>query len=242
MDRDNSYFYLSGFISFLLFGLFLSTAIYMMVVADKVKQFALKKDNYISVSIAMPKIQTKSEKKSITKPAPKPIDTPKKQKEVDIDNLFSDVWTKSIKPKKVLKEKKLDKRVLQTLTKKIKKSETKNVESISQKIKTIQTKKISDKNVKTSTSTEVNEYFAKIQAIVYDHFYPPQNSQGHTVKAVITLGALGKVLDFRILTYSTSTALNEECKKIKERLKNVVFPVNPDGKSGNYTVMLTSKE
>jgi len=69
----------------------------------------------------------------------------------------------------------------------------------------------------TSSANEVNEYFAKIQALVYEYFEPPQNSQGYSVRAVIELSALGKFIDFRILDYSANIALNEECDKIKDR-------------------------
>jgi len=59
--------------------------------------------------------------------------------EVDIDNLFSDIWTKSIKPKKKKEIPKLDKRRLQAISKKIKKTQDNKVESVSQKVKSIQT-------------------------------------------------------------------------------------------------------
>ena len=214
---------------------------YMMVAFNDVKQFALKKDNYISVSITTPKVETKSAKKSVTKPVERQVDTPLKQREVNIDNLFNDVWTKSIKPTKK-EPKKVDKRRLQAISKKIKKTQNNKVESISQKVKNIQSSKVDSKPQKTSTANQVNEYLAKIQALVYNHFYPPQNSQGHTVRAVIKLSAIGKVLDFRILNYSANEALNNECDMIKDRLLGVVFPINPENMSGNYTIVLTSKE
>ena len=83
---------------------------------------------------------------------------------------------------------------------------------------------------------------AIIQALVYKHFFPPQNSQGYSVKAVIVLSAIGKVMDFRILNYSSNNNLNDECDKVKNRLMGVVFPINPQNKSGNYIIILTSKE
>jgi len=241
MVRDNQYFYISGFLSLSIFTFFSSVFIYMMISSEDVKQFALKKDNFISISINIPKVETKTAKKSVSKPAQKQIQTPLKQKEVNIDNLFSDVWTKSIKKQKK-KPNKVDKRRLQAIQRKIKKTQNNQVESISQKIKNIQSKKIDTKVNKTSTANEVNEYLAKIQALVYNYFNPPQNSQGHTVKAVVKLSAIGKVLDFRILNYSANESLNQECDKIKDRLSNVIFPINPDGKSGNYTIILISQE
>ncbi|RLA70493.1 MAG: hypothetical protein DRG30_09210, partial [Epsilonproteobacteria bacterium] len=111
-----------------------------------------------------------------------------------------------------------------------------------EKIKNLDQSEVSDENNPASTANEVNEYLAKINALVYQHFNPPQNSQGNSVKAVIELSAIGKVLDFRILSYSSSNSLNQESDKVKESLKRVVFPVNPENKSSRTIVILTSKE
>jgi len=48
--------------------------------------------------------------------------------------------------------------------------------------------------------------------------------------------------DFRILRYSQSEALNAEADRIKERLKNVIFPKNPKNRSSRTKVVLISKE
>jgi len=93
-----------------------------------------------------------------------------------------------------------------------------------------------------SSANEVNEYLAKIQAIVYKHFNVPPNTEGNRVKTLITLDPFGKMLDFKVLTYSASKALNNEVDRIKERLKNVVFPMNPSGKTTTTIVTLISKE
>ena len=227
MDRSNFYFFLSGLISLSFFSLILILFFQMIFSKKDVKTYALKKDNFISVSFEMPK-----EKETI-KSVPKPtVDTvePIESQEVDVSNLFSNVWTKKIKPVKEPIKKKLNKRLQKVLN----------------KSKKVQKKKISvkQKNVKkvVSTGNEVNEYRAKIQAIVYESFNPPQNSQGHTVIAVIYLGAMGKVDDFRVLRYSDSQLLNDECDRLKLRLMHKLFPKNPDNKSGNYKIILTSKE
>ena len=213
----------------------------MLVSIDRDKNFAIKKDNYISVSIVTPKVVSSGAKKSVQKKIKQENVTPPKTKEINIDNLFSDVWTKSIKTTEK-KVKKTSNRRLQEIQKKITKSDKNIVESISQKVKHTNAPKVNDKSSKTSTATEVNEYLAKIQALVYEHFYPPQNSQGNSVKAVIELSAIGKVYDFRILRYSSNTELNSESDKIKDRLTSVVFPKNPDNSSGTYIIILTSKE
>lgn len=252
MDNKDSYFYISGFISLSLFLLFSSIFFIAIISAKKENTFAMQKDNYVSVSVDMSKIASSTIKKSLDVPSEnkelieKPIieeqtvkeATKVEKKDVNIDNLFSEVWTKSIK-KTEDKKQKSDNRNLQEIQKKIKKADTNAAEPISQKIQKINAKEGTE-NAKASTATEVNEYLAKIQGMVYEHFYPPENSQGKFVKAVIEINSIGKVIDFRILTYSDSETLNNECNKIKGRLVNVLFPKNPDNKSGKYIINLIS--
>ncbi len=229
MAKNNFYFFLSAFISFSLFTLFLSLFIYMALFSSKMNSFALKKDNYVSISMELIDVPKKKNKKRVKTPVvePKEVEVTQVEPEVDVGDLFSNVKTKKIKkkPKKKLQR-------LQELTNKPKKatpSDTQNAKNDKQ-------------TQETSSGEEVNEYLAKIQALVYKYFYPPENSQGHSVKAVIVLSPIGKVLDFRVLTHSNNQALNSECDKIKSRLKSVLFPINPNNKSGTYTVILTSKE
>ncbi len=225
----------------------------MMFVSSKAQTFALKKDNYISISIEMPIIETQKDKKSIKKmdnivSDVASIQEPIQAKDVNVEDLFSDVWTKKItKSKPQKKEKRVEKKlvnakVLKELEKKIKTLEKSDKKQISKEFETVEkTSKDKDEN-KVSTANEVNEYLAKINALVYKYFYPPSNSQGHSVKTVIELSAIGKVEDFRILSYSANDALNKECEKIKVRLMSVIFPLNPKNKSSRTIVILTSEE
>ncbi len=209
----------------------------MMFSSSKIKNFALKKDNFISISLNTANIQTKTAKKEVAVPNDKKQNV-EEVKEVDIGDLFSEVWTKKIKIEK--KDNKIDNKRLELIQKKIKIKEKNNVEPLSQKITNSEAKVTDDENKKSSSGNEVNEYLAKIQAIVYKYFYPPKNSEGNTVKTVIVLSPMGKVLDFRILTYSSNTALNQECEKIKDRLIGVLFPKNPQNKSSSTIVNITS--
>jgi len=227
----------------------------MMFVSSKAQTFALKKDNYISISIEMPIIETQKDKKSIKKmdnivSDVASIQEPIQAKDVNVEDLFSDVWTKKItKSKPQKKEKRVEKKlvnakVLKELEKKIKTLEKSDKKQISKEFEIVKkTSKDKDKDEnKVSTANEVNEYLAKINALVYKYFYPPSNSQGHSVKTVIELSAIGKVEDFRILSYSANDALNKECEKIKVRLMSVIFPLNPKNKSSRTIVILTSEE
>ncbi|MGE4396722.1 MAG: TonB C-terminal domain-containing protein [Sulfurimonas sp.] len=255
MDNKNSYFYVSGAISLSLF-LFFSILFLLFITSSKeIKSFAMKKENYISISMDVPKIESSAKK---TKEAPvkkeqeiEPVvkeesklnSTTEVQKKVrSVEELFSDVWTQDIKKTQEVKKPQTDKRVLDEIQRKIQKADVNRAESISQKIQSLDTPKTDDESSKSSTATEVNEYLAKIQALVYEQFYPPKNSQGNAVTAVIELSAMGKVIDFRILAYSDNEALNRECDKIKERLSSILFPKNPDNSSGRYKITLISKE
>jgi len=235
MDRDRNLFIVSGFISISLFTIFLLLFFYMLFSSKKVDIFALKKDNYISISIDTTinktKVFKKYTKKHISKANNK--STSNISEPVDIENLFSDVWTRKIKQK----------------SKKVKKIDTKRLQQIQKKSKLLSESKAEDipdvvqnEVEKPSISNEVNEYLARIQGLVYEHFFPPQNSQGYSVKAVIKLSSIGKVMDFRILNYSANSSLNAECDNIKARLMSVMFPVNPNKRSKSYIIILKSKE
>jgi protein TonB len=210
----------------------------MLFKSPDMKVYALNKKNYISISMDSVSLKTKSTKK---KSQIKPVEKASQEitKDVDVNDLFSDVWTKKITK---TKPKAKNNRRIDAIQKKIKTTEQNSVESLSQKLESLDSKKNDDENSAESSANEVNEYLAKIQAIVYKYFHVPENSQGHSVKAVIELNALGKVIDFRILNYSTNDALNTEVDKIKNRLSNIVFPINPEHKTSRTIVILKSKE
>lgn len=219
----------------------------MLFKENKIKTYGLKKDAYISVSIkTTPKTtivkNNKHKTKAIKKPQKPKIKKEKIRNKVDaveedisVDELFDNVWTKKIDTK-IKKKKKTDIKRLAQMQKtvKIDKSKQKDLESL----ELSNTKTAS----KTSTAEEVNKYLAKIHSIVYDNFFPPANSEGYFVKAIIELSALGKVIDFRILNYSSHVGLNHEVDKIKNRIKNIIFPVNPENKNEKIIIILRAED
>ena len=238
MARNNTLFYISGVISLSLFTFFLAIFVYMMIKSSNINEYALQKDNYISISMDIQPKSTKSAKKSV-QPTPIESTVSEMPQDVDVNDLFSDVWTKKIQKKKVQPK---DSKRIKEIQKKIKTTEANRVESISEKLNELDTTKSNEENSPSSTANEVNEYLAKIQALVYRYFNAPPNSEGYSVVAYIELNSIGKVLDFRILTYSANDALNAEVDKIKNRLKSVVFPINPQNKSHSGKVIIRSKE
>jgi protein TonB len=207
-----------------------------MFAVEKETNYALTKDKFIAVSIVMPKNIAKFTS-SMALPS---SSTKSVSQDIDVNDLFSDVWTQNIKHTE--KKKQVNSKRIADIAKKIKTADKNNINSISEKIEKLDMQE-SDKNAQqTSSANEVNEYLAKIQAIVYQHFNVPPNSEGNSVKTVIELDPFGQMTDFRILNYSANDALNAEVDRIKERLKNVVFPKNPQGKSSRTIVVLISKE
>jgi protein TonB len=210
----------------------------MMFQTSKIDSYALSKDNFISVSIELPTVVQSKPKENI-KSATVQEETKEVSKNIDVNDLFSDVWTKKIVPKK---EKEVNSKRIQEIQKKIKTVESNDVESLTEKVNNLDNVTSNEQENSSSTANEVNEYLAKIQALVYQYFNVPANTEGNSIKSVIELDALGKVIDFRILNYSANLALNEEADKIKERLRNVIFPVNPQNRSSRTIVILISKE
>jgi len=239
MDKNSINFYLSGFISFTLFSFVFLLFVLVLFKPVSIDSYALKKDNFISISLEIPELPMTTPKKNQATKLESQSAVPV-EKNIDINNLFSDVWTKNIKATKKPPKEHTNRRLLQ-MQKKIRITNDNDVKSISQKLNDFETSKTHEKSKSSSTATEVNEYLAKIQAIVYQYFKVPANSEGSSVKTVIELNALGKVLDFRVLSYSTNSALNEEADKIRERLMSVVFPVNPQNRSSRTIVILISK-
>lgn len=251
---DNSrYFIASGLFSLVLFSLVLGAFFYVIANNSKNTSYALKKDNFISISIAISpekQIATKSQNKTIETP---PIETPEEEpveevteaqevQELNIDDMFSSVWTKDIKKEKI-KDIKQDNKRHQEIVKKIKTVDANPTKPKAKKVEETSLDKGKDvSNKETSSGNEVNEYQATIQAIVYKHFLPPMDSSGHVIEAVIELSAIGKMIDFRILKYSNHQLLNEECDKIKNRLQSVLFPKNPENKSVRIKIILIPKE
>lgn len=227
MVRDEKYFYISGAISLSIFLTFLFLFAGLLFSVNKTKTYGLKKENFVSVSLATPvmvkQLTQKKSSEAINIPEAKDVAI-----DVDVNDLFSDVWTQKIDNKK---PKEVNSKRIQEISKRVKTSEQKEVTSLSQKIQSIDNTTSTQEKQSSSSAEEVNEYLAKIQAIVYDSFSPPMNSEGNIVKVVIEIDSIGKMLDFRVLNYSSNEALNNEADRMKQKLSSVIFPKNPDHKN-----------
>lgn len=250
-NSDDRYFLLSGAMSL---GIFFGTVILFASVLlhhDSIKSFALNKADYISVSIAMP-LQKKS-----SKPAEKPALVPQTkpaaseppaaavpQVTEDVSTLFDNVWTQDVTAKKSVKKKPIDTKRLSAIEKRIKTTKSTKSTEATEKIKSLELARPSVEVVGSSASAaaEVNEYYAKIQAIIYDHFYPPANSEGSSAKVYLSIDAAGRVVSNRILVNSGNAFFDEEVEALMRRIGGIAFPKPPKGEALEIQIILTAEE
>lgn len=249
--NDDRYFYYGGGIAFGFFALLVVLIGYTIASSTKIEQFALTQSQYVSISldIATPKSsqtpETKVEEQlPEVKPTPAPEEKPQEapaQSVPDISDLFSNVKVQKT-PKKV--DDSIKKMEALTALEHQVNERNKNNPQLAEKVKNTALVKPSIKIVSNSGSSGplVNEYHAKIQALIYANYFPPSGSQGQSARVRISLDASGSLTAYRVLSYSGNTAFNSEIDWLKDRLRNVAFPPNPDGKNAVIEIILTAKE
>ncbi len=112
MDKNSINFYLSGFISFTLFLLVLLLFVLVLFKPASMDSYARKKDNFISISLLVPELPKTTPRKNHEMQAQSKSVVPV-EKNIDINNLFSDVWTKNIKATKKPPKEHSNRRLLQ---------------------------------------------------------------------------------------------------------------------------------
>lgn len=249
--NDERYFYLGGGIAFAFFAFLVLLIGYTGILPSKIEQFALTKSDYVSVSIDISTPQPESkpiqeaasqpreEKATPTEESTPPVEQPRSVPE--ISDLFSKVKPQT-PPKKVDDSaKKLE--ALNALERQMS-ARGQTTPQLAVKVKNTALAKPSIKIVSNSGSSGplVNEYHAKIQALIYANYYPPSGSQGQSARVRIYLDAMGKLTGYRVMAYSGNEPFNNEVDWLKERLRSVMFPSNPDGKECVLEIILTAKE
>jgi len=139
---------------------------------------------------------------------------------------------------------KIDAKRMASLQKRIKTSEKRTVSATAERVKNLALVKPSQEagGSKTSGGAEVNAYYAKIQATIYDNFFPPANTEGAVSLIRIWLSASGKMTRFEVLRRSGDPLFDEEVKALESRLEHVAFERNPKGNEAVLNVSLVSKE
>ena len=241
------YFFQSAMITFILFGLILSFFLSNILHSSRPDAFAMTKSDLISVSlddtpIPVSKVVTSSVPveqvplKEVEKVAAVAI--PVKEIVPAIDDLFATVKTIKSKPKPIDNSKQVSE--LNTLEEKI--LTTKRDTKLFEKVKTLELAKSGVKMVPSSTGPAVNEYNAKIQGIIYANFHPANGTEGFTGRVRISVSPDGRLLAYRVISYSGNAVFNAEVDWLKERLRQVGLPKHPQGEEAVFEIILTAKE
>ncbi len=240
-DKNDSYFYLSGLLSFLLFALVFVLAFTVIAEEERLISFAMKKDTVVTISLDNLKT-----KKIVKKNRPQPKSSPKpkvveKTSTPDISSLFASVNAKKVQKKKKVEKVKINKEILKKLNKKAESVEKNKIVDANEKIKELDFSKVEipQEAQSDSTADEVNEYYARVQALVYDNFFPVNSQDSAKVK--ICIGSNGTLLRYVVVQYSNSTAFNSEVDSVKDRLASVSMPKPPSEKNSCFALRLTAK-
>ena len=248
-DTHND-FYLGGLYALVLFALIVMLFFRVLQGLSEIHTYALQQSTSVTVSLTSVPLPT-SKKTDAPRPVPKEEQKPEPAPAAetapaeDISSLFSDVHTQKIVHKERPKEAdKVDAKRVAALQKRIKTSEKRTTSATAEAVKNLALVKPSQEQggSKTSGGAEVNAYYARIQAIIYDNFFPPANTEGAVSLIRIWLSASGKMTRFEVLRRSGDTLFDEEVRALESRLKQVAFERNPKGNEAVLDVSLVSKE
>jgi hypothetical protein len=250
--NQERYFFLSGIISLSFFiGLLLLIG-YSIVLAPKVQQFAMIQSDVVNVSIALSDVKASEEKIPESESQPQPesqpehsevkaeVSKPSAEPVPEISDLFAQV-----KPDKTPKKEREDPKRLEQLNALEKEiSNRKETTRISDKVNKVELAKPSVKVMAQGGSTGpiVDKYYATIQGMVKSYFHPPVGTAGEVAKVRMNFSASGKLVSYRVLSYSGNGTFNNEVDWLKDRLASIRFPDHPDGKEAVLDFILTAKE
>ena len=241
------YFLQSALITFFLITLMLSFFVSDILHSSKPDAFAMIKSDVISISLD----DTVSHVSEVT-PSSEPVVqeplkletkapvVPNTVKEIVpvIDDLFSTVKVARSKPKPTDNSNQVSE--LSALEEKI--LTTKRDTKLFDKVKTLELAKSGVKMVSSSSGPAVNEYNSKIQGIIYANFHPASGTEGFAARVRITLSPDGRLVSYRVVSYSGNAVFNAEVDWLKERLRQVGLPAHPQGEEAVFEIILTAKE
>lgn len=249
-SNQERYFFLSGLISIALFAVVVFLTGFSLFLVPKVEQFAMIQSDVISVSIALAEPQQPLENNPVPV-VPEEVEqtvesteasesAPKQEPVAEISDLFAQV-----KPQKGPKAPKEDIKNLEQLNALEKEVlQKKETPRFLDKVNNIALAKPSVKMIVQggSTGPVVNEYHAKIQGLVYTYFRPPNNSMGQSARVRMIISAEGKLISYKVLSYSSMNSFNYEVDWLKDRLIGIHFPEHPEGREAVLEFILTAKE
>lgn len=245
------FFLQSGLITFFILVLIFSFFVSGVLNTTKPDAFAMTKSDVISISLEdKPSIVSTKASVHRTPSEPEPViepktvdETPPEENEVkpvvpEINDLFATVKVSKTKPKTPDNTRQLSE--LNALERKV--LESNRDSKIFDKVKTLDLAKSGVKMMAPSSGPAVNEYNAKIQGIIYANFHPASGTEGYAARVRISLSPDGRLLAYRVISYSGSAVFNAEVDWLKERLRQVGLPPHPQGQEAVFEIILTAKE
>ncbi|HLD23007.1 MAG TPA: TonB C-terminal domain-containing protein [Sulfuricurvum sp.] len=204
----------------------------------------MTQSEYVSVSIMEPNAETQKN----SEPQPSEESAPVQEEEriaepepiPEISDLFSQVKAEKSTKKPKEDTKRTDE--LNALEKELR--ERKESPRFSDKVSKVELVKPSVKMIPQGGSSGplVNEYHGKIQALVYTYFRPPSGTAGEAARIRMKISAEGKLISYKVMSYSGNGSFNGEVDWLKDRLTSIRFPEHPDGKDAVLECILTAKE
>ena len=240
------FFLQSGLITLFIIVSILSLVFTALLKTATPDAFALTKSDVISISLEdkpssaakeVPRESSAVEEPKTVETTP-PLEDETQEAIPEINDLFSTVKVPKNKEKLSDKSKQLVE--LNALEEKV--LATHRDSKLFDKAKTLDLAKSGVKMVASSSGPAVNEYNAKIQAIVYANFHPASGTEGFAARVRITLSPDGRLVAYRVISYSGNTVFNAEVDWLKERLRQVGLPSHPQGEEAVFEIILTAKE
>jgi len=244
--ENNRLFVFSGFASFFFFGMIVLIIAWQANIVVNPVSYASIQSDVIAVSLdASNLVESKPQDKTAEEvPAVEPViekkpkSTEEKKTEPEITDLFSSVKVKNV-PKES-KQNMKDLSALSALEEKV--LSTKRSSQLSEKVKNLDLAKPGVKVVAASSGPMVNEYYAKVQGIIYANFHPASGTEGFSARVRIVLASDGRLVSYRVISSSGSAVFNAEVDWLRERLHQVPLPSNPNGGEATFEIILTAKD
>ncbi len=268
LNRDR-FFILGGIISLSFFALIIVIIGWKVLAVSKPETFAMRKSDTITISLSssptkaqelvskpspLPEAEVqpvveKIPEKAVEKTSDKVVEKASKKPDVKpeekvVEPSMSDLFS-TVKPNKVVPKVKDDgKRLAELNALESKVLTAKRDSKLFEKAKTLDLAKTGVKlsAVSGSSGPMVNEYKGKIQGIIYANFHPQSGTEGFSARVRLTLSPEGKLLSYKVISYSGSGVFNAEVDWLKERLGRIVLPSNPNGDEAVFEIILTAKD
>jgi hypothetical protein len=248
--QKNSFFYLSGLISFFLFSSISFLFVYL-IISPEVKTYK-PKANTLTIELDMIAVKSdklRVEKKQIIKKEKLEDKFIKKstsrlnESRPNVKSLFGNVKTK---------EKKVEKKVINNITKSIdpkrfKSKFEKQKKSSNLKIDKLltdnTTTRVNDiKNVSDNKKTESNEYYDKVASMLHAWETPIQVRDSDLKATVIVTIYADGAFDYNFLILSDNYAFDSSLKAFLDEQKSIIYPKLENSNQVRFEVDFKSKE